>query len=535
MPKKSIFCLSAVLAVFAFALPLCAEEAAPNDLPPVVRTLKDIEQGRKNVESVLRSLSEMFSTDAVFPAMTVKRPPLQPAYHRIIKGENDRSILIFRPRFSKAERLYKALDGVVVGTVLIEQVKEENMLVLNAPDKEINTYLEILRGLDVPGAQLLIEAKVVEVTFKDETLRNLSLNYTTGGSTFGATTQVPGATAQPTSGLGANFNPLTGKDKLDISFKWLQMAQDAKILSAPNILLSRNETSRIVTGQDIPIQEANSTSSTLQMSTKYKSVGVKLEVEPQMINDDCVTLRLWPQVSSITKNEQIAVGGSAYSVPVIAVRSIESFLRLYDKQVVMMGGLYSSRTALEEEKIPILSDLPLLGELFKGKNATKEVTQLIFFLKVHIIPAEKDQNGVLYNPYNTATTSELYGDMLQSSKSNPLHESAMINFFKDMGNTIPGKQAEKREDFFKDLSAAFKKIDAAAPAAKKDAKVAPVKAKAETKAVKAAPAPAKAKAETKAAPKAVKAAPAPAKAKVEAKAETKSAPQDNTGKKAAAK
>ncbi|MBR2373172.1 MAG: hypothetical protein IKA87_02970 [Lentisphaeria bacterium] len=452
--KRTVKCCLA-FSVLAFGAIVFAGESTNNDLPAVVRTLKDIEQGRKNVESVLRSLSEMFSADATFPAMTVKPKKLLPAYHRIIKGENNRSTLVYRPRFSKAERLYKALDGVVVGSVLIEQVKEENMLVLNAPDKEISTYLEILRSLDVPGAQLLIEAKVVEVTFKDETLRNLSINYTTGGNTFGATTQIPGATAQPTSGLGANFNPLTGKDKLDISFKWLQLAQDAKILSAPNILLSRNETSRIVTGQDIPIQEANSTSSTLQMSTKYKSVGVKLEVEPQMINDDCVTLRLWPQVSSITKNEQIAVGGSAYSVPVIAVRSIESYLRLYDKQVVMMGGLYSSRTALEEEKIPILGDLPFLGELFKGKNATKEVTQLIFFLKVHIIPAEKDHNGILYNPYSTAKTSELYGDMLQSAKSNPLHESAMINLFKDMGDTLPGKKEEKREKFMKNMTDVF--------------------------------------------------------------------------------
>ena len=510
MLKKHTIRFSAVFLSLALGLPVYAEEPATDDLPTVVRTVKDIEQGRKNVESVLRSLSEMFSTDATFPAMSVKSPKLLPAYHRIIKGENNRSILVFRPRFSKAERLYKALDGVVVGTVLIEQVKEENMLVLNAPDKEINTYLEILRSLDVPGAQLLIEAKVVEVTFKDETLRNLSMNYTTGGNSFGAVTQVPGAATQPTSGLGANFNPLTGKDTLDISFKWLQMAQDAKILSAPNILLSRNETSRIVTGQDIPIQEANSTSSTLQMSTKYKSVGVKLEVEPQMINDDCVTLRLWPQVSSITKNEQIAVGGSAYSVPVIAVRSIESYLRLYDKQVVMMGGLYSSRTALEEEKIPILSDLPLLGELFKGKNATKEVTQLIFFLKVHIIPAEKDQNGILYNPYNTAMTSELYGDMLQSSKSNPLHESAMINLFKDMGDTIPGKQEEKREDFFKDLTVAFEKKEGAAPAPKKDdSKTVPAPKKDDSKTV---PAPEAAKENT-----------------------AKPAPQTETGNKAVAK
>ena len=457
MSKKHLLRTSLIISAILVSSSAYTQDDTANDLPPVVRTIKDIEQGRKNVESVLRSLSTMFSTDATFPAMSVQPKKLLPAYHRIIKGENNRSILVFRPRFSKAERLYKALDGVVVGTVLIEQVKEENMLLINAPDKEIPTYLELLRSMDVPGAQLLIEAKVVEVTFKDETLRNLSLNYSTGGNTFGAVTQVPGTTTQTNSGLGANFNPLTGKDTLDISFKWLQMAQDAKILSAPNILLSRNETSRIVTGQDIPIQEANSTSSTLQMSTKYKSVGVKLEVEPQMINDDCVTLRLWPQVSSITKNEQITVGGSGYSVPVIAVRSIESFLRLYDKQVVMMGGLYSSRTAVEEEKIPILGDLPLLGEFFKGKNATKEVTQLIFFLKVHIIPAEKDQTGILYNPYNTAIGSELYGDMLQSAKSNPLHESALINFIKDMGDTVPGKIEEKREDFFNDLTGASEK------------------------------------------------------------------------------
>ena len=470
MLTKHAVRFGAALLFFALGVPVKAQENTNNELPPVVRTLEDIEQGRKNVKSVLRSLSEMFSAEATFPTVAAKPKKLLPAYHRIVKGENNRSILIYRPRFSKAERLYKALDGVVVGSVLIEQVKEENMLVLNAPDKEINTYLEILRGLDVPGAQLLIEAKVVEVTFKDETLRNLSMNYTSGGSTFGATTQVPGATAQPTSGLGGSFNPLTGQDKLDISFKWLQQAQDAKILSAPNILLSRNETSRIVTGQDIPIQEANSTSSTLQMSTKYKSVGVKLEVEPQMINDDCVTLRLWPQVSSITKNEQIAVGGSAYSVPVIAVRSIESYLRLYDKQVVMMGGLYSSRTALEEEKIPILSDLPFIGELFKGKNATKEVTQLIFFLKVHIIPAEKDQNGILYNPYSSAKNSELYGDLLQNAKSNPAHESAVSTLLKDMGNAVPGKTVNDREKFMKNLSSALEKKDAKVSAPQKTVK-----------------------------------------------------------------
>ena len=484
MLKKSIrFGAAALLLGIGFPV---VTQAGESEEKQVVRTLEDVQQGRKNVEGVLRSLTEMFSKDSTFPAISSPAPKkLLPAYHRIVKGDEGRSTLIFRPRFSKAERLYKALDGVVVGTVLIEQVKDENMLVINAPDKEINTYLEILHSMDIPGAQLLIEAKIVEVTFKDETLRSLSMNYSTGGNNFGAVTQVPGTTAQPTSGLGANFDPLTGGDSLDISFKWLQQAQDAKILSSPNILLSRNETSSIVTGQDIPIQEANSTSSTLQMSTKYKNVGVKLEVEPLMINDDCATLRLYPQVSSITRSEQIAVSGSAYSVPVIAIRSIESFLRLYDKQVVMMGGLYSSHTALIEEKIPVLSDLPLLGELFTGKNVSKEVTQLIFFLKIHIIPAEQDQNGILYNPAASAVQSELLGDMLQNSKSNPTHESALKNLLLDMADTVPGKEVEKREDFFKDLTLAFqlKEEQEKTPADEKPAETPATPAAAEEKAV----------------------------------------------------
>ena len=144
-----------------------------------------------------------------------------------------------------------------------------------------------------------------------------------------------------------------------------------------------------------------------------------------------------------------------------------------------MGGLYSSRTALEEEKIPILSDLPFIGELFKGKNATKEVTQLIFFLKVHIIPAEKDQSGILYNPYSSAKNSELYGDLLQNAKSNPSHESAVRTLLKDMGNAVPGKKVKDREKFMKNLSRALEKKDTKVSAPQKtESKAVPAPAKA---------------------------------------------------------
>ena len=97
-----------------------------------------------------------------------------------------------------------------------------------------------------------------------------------------------------------------------------------------------------------------------------------------------------------------------------------------------------------------------------------------------IIPAEKDQNGILYNPYSSAKNSELYGDMLQCAKSNPSHESAVRTLLKDMGNAVPGKTERDREKFMKNLSSAFEKKDAkvSAPAKKNDKAVsAPAKKK----------------------------------------------------------
>lgn len=146
------------------------------------------------------------------------------------------------------------------------------------------------------------------------------------------------------------------------------------MLSSPNILISRNEVSRIITGEEIPIQEATSSGNNVLLSTTFKNVGVTLEVEPSMINRDNVTLRVFPKVSNVLRYESVSSGDSSYSVPVISARSVETHLRMQDKQVVMMGGLYNSRNTLQQQRVPILSDLPYIGELFTGKNESKEVT-----------------------------------------------------------------------------------------------------------------------------------------------------------------
>ena len=265
--------------------------------------------------------------------------------------------------------------------------------------------------------------------------RNLSISYNGDKYSGGAETRVPGTTG--TDGLNGSFTPV---DDLNISFRWLQTATDARVVSSPNILISRNEVARIVTAQEIPIQEANTVSNSISFSTTYKRVGVTLEVEPQMINDDNVTLRLYPQVSSVLRYEAFPVGGSSdqtYPVPVISVRSIESYLRMQDKQVVMLGGLYSNRDTLQEERIPVLSDIPFLGEIFTGKNHAREVIQLVFFVKVHIVPPEDVLYGFMYDPNEQMNDSERVADLVvDSPEIKPKREKAIVGLVDEMVQSL---------------------------------------------------------------------------------------------------
>ena len=219
------------------------------------------------------------------------------------------------------------------------------------------------------------------------------------------------------------------------------------MLSSPNILISRNEVSRIITGEEIPIQEATSSGNNVLLSTTFKNVGVTLEVEPSMINRDNVTLRVYPKVSNVLRYESVSSGDSSYSVPVISARSVETHLRMQDKQVVMMGGLYNSRNTLQQQRVPILSDLPYIGELFTGKNESKEVTQLIFFLKIHIISPEQVASGVFYDFDRNAKVSEKLNQIVVHSDSFPSHDASLKKFKDEIEGALPGREQQRRREF----------------------------------------------------------------------------------------
>ena len=109
----------------------------------------------------------------------------------------------------------------------------------------------------------------------------------------------------------------------------------------------------------------------------------------------------------------------------VKIRSISSYLRLADGQIVIMGGLYTNRNSIQQERIPFLSDIPYLGELFTSKYTDKEILQLLFFLRVRILNPNDMADGVLFDPEEMIRTTNEFGEVMRNSKELPSLETTI--------------------------------------------------------------------------------------------------------------
>jgi type II secretory pathway component GspD/PulD (secretin) len=402
----------------------------------VVKTPESIEEGKRNVVSVAQQLREMFQPIRKRSRQAEEEPP----YLKIIPSTNDTSILIYRCRYVTASKLRNSVDAMISDTGYVEYAVEENLLTIRDTVENVEAIAKTLPLIDVATPQVLIEAKIVEVLISDNTQRNLSFMFNSPTTISmidgldqrydGDVMSYGGIQTSPQGGSSSdgsvtNWTFAAGHNNFNIALQWLLTALDAKVLSSPVIVVGRNEEAEISNGQDVPIQSQTITNGSISTSTTFKRVGVTLTVEPLMVNKDNVTLRVEPEVSNIQSYQTISNGSGFYQVPVISIRSISSYLRLADGQIVIMGGLYTNRNSVQQERIPFLSDIPYLGELFTSKYTDKEILQLLFFLRVRILNPNDMADGVLFDPEEMIRTTNEFGEVMRSSKELPTLETTI--------------------------------------------------------------------------------------------------------------
>jgi general secretion pathway protein D len=321
----------------------------------------------------------------------------------------------------------------------IQPYPSTNSLVITAPDPVYNSLRAVIDKLDARRAQVFIEALVVEVTtdkaaefgiqwqdlsgVNSNNLRAIGgTNFTTatGTNIVGAATNIGSVSSGLNVGLIRGTVTLPGSStpilNLGMLARALESDNNANILSTPNILTIDNEEAKIVVGQNVPFVTGSQTSTTSGLTNPFQTierrdVGLTLKVKPQIAEGGSVKLNLFQEVSSVSNT---TVKGAADLIT--NKRSIESTVLVDDGQIVVIGGLIQDDLQSSRDQVPVLGNLPIIGNLFKSNIRHRVKTNLMVFIRPYVLRDLDSPNRLTNERYefirHEQVQSELPGSFL---------------------------------------------------------------------------------------------------------------------------
>ena len=291
--------------------------------------------------------------------------------------------------------LTEKAEGKALGAIMVDE--HSNSVIIQAIRSDIVKIINLIEELDRPTPQILIEAHIVETS--RETARELGVqwgglyrgsnNYwvTPGASSTGVLGQPFSAGAiDPTSGYAVNF-PITGagmnigyiaenvgKNILTVQLSALQTEGRLNILSSPSITTLDNQSAIFESGKEVPYQSVEEGS----VKIEFKKAVLSLEVTPHVIDEKTIKMKIKTNKDEIDPT-------SAGDIPRIITKKAETNVILFDGQTTVIGGLSKESTADSKSSVPGLSDIPLLGWLFRGKKNEKTMEEVLIFITPHIL------------------------------------------------------------------------------------------------------------------------------------------------------
>ncbi|CAM2164279.1 general secretion pathway protein D [Burkholderia orbicola] len=307
---------------------------------------------------------------------------------------------------------------------MIQADSATNSLIITASDPVYRNLRSVIDQLDARRAQVYIEALIVELN--SNTSGNLGIQWQVASGQFlGGTNLNPtgglgnsiinlttGGTAA-TAGLAANLANLNqglnigwlhnmfGVQGLGALLQYFAGVSDANVLSTPNLITLDNEEAKIVVGQNVPIATgsySNLTSGTTSNAFNTydrRDVGLTLHVKPQITDGGILKLQLYTEDSAV-----VAGTTNAQTGPTFTKRSIQSTILADNGEIIVLGGLMQDNYQVSNSKVPLLGDIPWIGQLFRSETKQRAKTNLMVFLRPVIISDRSTAQAVTANRYD---------------------------------------------------------------------------------------------------------------------------------------
>ncbi len=313
---------------------------------------------------------------------------------------------------------------------MIQADAATNSLIITASDPVYRNLRSVIDQLDARRAQVYIEALIVELN--STTQGNLGIQWQVASGQFlGGTNLNPGlglgnsivnltaggltnaAGGITGGGLAANLGQLSqglnigwlhnmfGVQGLGALLQYFAGVSDANVLSTPNLVTLDNEEAKIVVGQNVPIATgsySNLTSGTTSNAFNTydrRDVGLTLHVKPQITEGGILKLQLYTEDSAVVSGTTNAQTG-----PTFTKRSIQSTILADNGEIIVLGGLMQDNYQVSNSKVPLLGDIPWIGQLFRSESKVRQKTNLMVFLRPVIISDRSTAQEVTSNRYD---------------------------------------------------------------------------------------------------------------------------------------
>ncbi|KQW43179.1 MULTISPECIES: type II secretion system secretin GspD [unclassified Ensifer] len=257
---------------------------------------------------------------------------------------------------------------------------ENNSLLISTTAREYDHIQMLLRQLDVVPTQVLLEAVIAEVTLTDELKFGLRWFFETGNFGIGLSDLASGAVGASFPGFSWSY----ATNDIRVTLNALSSVTDVNVVSAPTLMALNNQKATLQVGDQVPIvtQQATSTdgNSPIVNSIELKDTGVILSVTPRVNSSGRIMLDIQQEVSDVVKTTS-----SGIDSPTIQQRKISTRVIVSDSETIALGGLIQQKNSIGRSQVPVLGDIPLIGNAFKNKTDLIKKTELIIFIKPRVV------------------------------------------------------------------------------------------------------------------------------------------------------
>ncbi|HEB01998.1 MAG TPA: hypothetical protein ENI12_02070 [Nitrospirae bacterium] len=304
-----------------------------------------------------------------------------------------------RPTATRKPAVSQAALPADLGDITITAYEDINALIIKASPRSYLGLLEVLKKIDVPPKQVLIDVMIAEISLSDSMqfgfewfMRSQSgnlagVNY--GGLGEGASLTLPPTVPNPATGFFSYAAAGTmGSNEFNALFTALETYSDVNVLASPSILAMDNKEAQIKIGSEEPVATRRSSSGVAgtDLDIQYKTIGTLLSVTPHITEKGKVSMEISVEQSGIGGEQN--VGGQIY--PSFTTRVAKTTAVIEDGKTLVLGGIIYERGGSSRSGVPFLSRIPIIGALFGSHTYFNDKAELIIMVTPHVISNSED-------------------------------------------------------------------------------------------------------------------------------------------------